>query len=781
MHNMSSRELQMSSTLQSPLLSDTTNNAHAYQTNTRSRANSVGDPLYYQSDDVLPHMTINTEDMEKLESSYPDKRHHEMESLTYVTVEHDAYFERQKHRKQRDEKIDMIRKWLTCLLIAICTGVIAFSIHWTIGKIVDLKYTWMEIFLHYEAQEQVHLAFLIFLACNLGLVTFSLIIINIWKPAGGSGLPEVKGYLNGTRIPKALNIVTLVTKVLSMITSVSAQLPAGPEGPFIHLGAMIGGGLGEWKSRTLRCQLPFMQNFRNSRDKRDFISCGAAAGVSAAFGSPIGGVLFSLEEVSSYWSQSLTWRTFFTCLMATFTVNFISKGFSGVYDLHSISIFNVGISKGYHIYEVPIFALVGVFGGILGGIFCRLNVALTKWRRDWLHKSRIRMAIELWLLVLFVSTVFFYFPMMATCRPKKGDDDKDAQLRYYLCPSSTTYNEMSTLFLSRMEDIIRNLFARNVPDRFSLETLGLFFITYYITACYTAGSAITAGLLIPMMIFGAAFGRFVGLILKMILPVLAIDPGTYAVVGAGAATGGITRMTISLTVIMLEITNDLNYLFPLMLAIICAKWVGDLLSHPLYDSLLELKGVNYLEPDPTLQMKALRCRDAMSTDPVCLSQTVAVVDIIKVLQETEHNAFPVIKSSTDRTFVGLIMRAYLLLMLKFTVLEGRTMFTSVEIDNILNDRRIELNELETRMTEQDYEKVLNLAPFVHRSSAVVYHDCSLSTAYTMFRSLGLRQLVVINHHNEPVGMITRVDLTHNHIEKVYEDTRYGSLPQLHED
>ena len=63
--------------------------------------------------------------------------------------------------------------------------------------------------------------------------------------------------------------------------------------------------------------------------RRNFVSAGAAAGVSSAFGAPVGGLLFSMEEVSSFWTTTLSWQIFFCCMVATFTTDLFNSAFNG--------------------------------------------------------------------------------------------------------------------------------------------------------------------------------------------------------------------------------------------------------------------------------------------------------------------------------------------------------------------------------------------------------------------------------------------------------------------
>lgn len=74
-----------------------------------------------------------------------------------------------------------------------------------------------------------------------------------------------------------------------------------------------------------------MKHFRNDLEKKKFLAIGAAAGVSAAFGAPIGGTLFAFEiaKPDTFWSYSLTWKVFFASSISTFFLNFWKTIYSG--------------------------------------------------------------------------------------------------------------------------------------------------------------------------------------------------------------------------------------------------------------------------------------------------------------------------------------------------------------------------------------------------------------------------------------------------------------------
>jgi chloride channel 7 len=137
--------------------------------------------------------------------------------------------------------------------------------------------------------------FVAYAATNLGLALVSAALCLIWAPAAvGSGIPEVKAYLNGVRVLRFSRARLFLVKILGTILSVSSGLAIGPEGPLVHMGAILGASCTKisnlllWMfphssstSRLWTFLTMDLAHFATDAERRDLVSIGAAAGFAA--------------------------------------------------------------------------------------------------------------------------------------------------------------------------------------------------------------------------------------------------------------------------------------------------------------------------------------------------------------------------------------------------------------------------------------------------------------------------------------------------------------------
>ncbi|MBN3317962.1 CLCN6 protein, partial [Atractosteus spatula] len=486
------------------------------------------------------------------------------------------------------------------------------------------------------------------------------------KPiAAGSGIPEIKSYLNGVKIPGIVRFRTFVCKAVGVLFSVAGGLFVGKEGPMIHCGSIIGAGLPQFQSITfkkIRFNFPY---FRSDRDKRDFVSAGAAAGVAAAFGAPIGGTLFSLEEGSSFWNQALTWKVLFCSMSATFTLNFFRSGILfnswGTFQLPGL--LNFGEfkcsdgNKKCHLWtavDLAFFVVMGIGGGLLGALFNCMNKRLAKYRMRNVHpKAKFVRLLES-LLVSMVTTIVIFVASMTLGKCQNlsspttdnttlllqspASEDGNSTIKQFFCRNKT-YNDMAALFFNPQEVAIHQLFHQD--GTFSPETLTIFFVLYFVLACWTYGVSVPSGLFVPSLLCGAAYGRLVANILKTNIG-LDIYAGTFALIGAASFLGGVVRMTISLTVILIESTNEISYGLPIMITLMVAKWTGDFFNKGIYDIYIVLKGAPLLEWETEVEMDKLTASDIMEPNLTYVYPHTRIQSLVSILRTTVYHAFPVV-------------------------------------------------------------------------------------------------------------------------------------------
>uniref|UniRef100_A0A8R1DIT4 Chloride channel protein n=1 Tax=Caenorhabditis japonica TaxID=281687 RepID=A0A8R1DIT4_CAEJA len=610
------------------------------------------------------------------------------ESLNYEVSENSLYREAEKKPYHQMTLWRISRnRWLVCFLIGVFTALVAAFIDIMVDYSKDIKFNWILKYLISKCGEEergttagcMWTVMIAWIGYNCLLVAIAaMLVIYVAPIAGGSGIPQIKCYLNGIAIPEVVRLKTLISKAVGVACSVGGGLCAGKEGPMIHSGAVVGAGISQGKSYSLGIDFGVFREFRNDRERRDFVSAGAAAGVAAAFGAPIGGVLFSLEEGASFWNQNLTWRMFFSSMISTFTVNWILSWFngrSGWLSWTGLANFGVFEDKEYNVWEIPLFLLIGVIGGVLGALFNYLNTRLTEYRKIYVS-SKLGRLFEC-LLVAAVSGFLGFLTIFAVddCQPIGVNPTATSnQINRMWCKKGE-YSAVASLFFQNPEESVRSLFHSPI-NSFGATTLIIFSIEYFLLTLWTFGISVPSGLFIPALLSGAAWGRLFGIIVERLFPsITGIDPGKYALAGAAAQLGGIVRMTISLTAICMEATKDITFGLPIMLVLMVAKWVGDIFNEGLYDAHIDLAEVPILGWNPPKMSRNILADRVMRKDVVALERRERVSRIVEILRSTLHHGFPVVDRIEESPIESLPdygrLKGYILRSQLFKLLENR--------------------------------------------------------------------------------------------------------------
>jgi len=556
------------------------------------------------------------------------------------------------------------------------------------------------------------------------LATISAAMTAGFAPAArGSGIPEIKTILGGFVVPNVLETNTLFVKVFGLALSVAAGLSCGKEGPLVHIACC-------WSHLICKFDKRFA---RNEGKQRECLSCACAAGVAVAFGAPLGGVLFSLEEASTYFPTRTMIRAFFAGSVAALTLALLKHG-------QPTTMFEAAYSAGPHPAEFPIFILIGILGGCIGAFFVSINVqkgiftAPTSWWR-----KRVPNVVEVCGIAFITALTSFHN-------------------KYTRVISNATihalFQNCHTLKEAEMEKMYGLCVGTEEPyaPNLHMEVVTLILIAgtlRYFQMMFTFGCGAPSGLFIPSLYTGAALGRAIGVVVFLInvhvYPFTdTVYPGVYSMLGAAAVLGGVCRVTISLVVIMFELTGGLKLIVPFMLVCMFAKWTGDYFTPGIYDYCITIRKYPFLhEHDDSIYNHF--AKDIMDTKLDLVHPEEQTLGSLKHFfgSVAKYTGYPITKSETDRTVMGYMLTKPIIRFLD---------------DQVANSPMV-INE----KTKVGFYKLngqscpvgaLDLSKFVDDGIMQVVPEQRAADIHRCFRLLGIKTILVTKY-GQLEGMITK--------------------------
>jgi len=333
------------------------------------------------------------------------------------------------------------------------------------------------------------------------------------------GSPKIKGH----GIPEAMEAVLInrsriqprvaILKPLSAAIAIGTGGPFGAEGPIIQTGGAFGSLVGQAVHTT-------------ASERKVLLACGAAAGMSATFNTPIAGVILAIELLLFEFKA----RSFIPLVIASTLATAVHMQLLGAGPMFKVAPMDFRVPL-----ALPFYLLLGVLCGLAAVGFTKLLY----WTEDLFEKLPVD---ELWwpaIGALALGVIGYFVPRVLGVGYDTIGDILNATLAWKL--------------------LVVVMIAKAVALVISL------------------GSGTSGGLLAPMFMSSAALGGVFAMAMNRVFPTANLSPGSFALVAMGAVFGSASRATFSFIIFAFEITRDYNAVLPLMLVSVIADGIAMLL------------------------------------------------------------------------------------------------------------------------------------------------------------------------------------------------------------
>src|SRR6201993_3104723 len=394
--------------------------------------------------------------------------------------------------------------------VGLLAGIVAYILYKLIGLFTNLFF-FHEATTTFRSVGGHHLGLWVILIPVAGGLIVGLMAKYGSSKIKGHGIPEAMEavLVNRSRIEPKVALL----KPISAAIAIGTGGPFGAEGPIIQTGGALGSLVGQVLHTT-------------AVERKVLLACGAAAGMSATFNTPIAGVILAIELLLFEFKS----RSFIPLVIASTLATAVHMQTLGVGPMFSVAPMDFGIPR-----NLPFYLILGGICGLAAVGFSKLLY----WVEDQFEKLPVD---TLWwpaIGALGLGIIGYFVPRV----------------------------------LGVGYDTIGDILNANLAWKLLLVVM----IAKAVALVISLGSGTSGGLLAPMFMSSAALGGVFALGMDRIFPAANLSAGAFALVAMGAVFGAASRATFAFIIFAFEITRDYNAVLPLMLVSVIADGVCMLL------------------------------------------------------------------------------------------------------------------------------------------------------------------------------------------------------------